>query len=55
MELTMQLVKMAFIDIYPKILHPGMKYHFQITGLKEEDRDFEGQSYYIINAQQFFK
>lgn len=31
----------------------GMKYHFRISHLKEEHRDFEGQCYYTITAQQF--
>lgn len=33
----------------------GMKYHFRISHLQEESRDFEGQCYYTITAQHFSK
>lgn len=31
----------------------GMKYHFRIGHLPEENKDFEGQCYYTISAEQF--
>lgn len=32
----------------------SMKYHFRISHLPEENKDFEGQCYYTISAEQFF-
>lgn len=31
----------------------GMKYHFRISHLQEENRDFEGQCYYTITAEEY--
>ncbi|CAM5209105.1 Ribosomal-protein-alanine N-acetyltransferase OS=Ureibacillus acetophenoni OX=614649 GN=SAMN05877842_11536 PE=4 SV=1 [Ureibacillus acetophenoni] len=33
----------------------GMQYHFRISHLKEDLSDFEGQCYYTITAEKYFK